>query len=152
MRTRFSNLELNWNQRLGHNETKLNICHHMLVSRVHTTAKQVISRRRKIENVFKLSKDEKCACKACKNTVFHCQICKFVGFLLPSSSSRGCLSSLGDKIEVANFLQPNSSLFLIFGSKPLCFVEDYCCGLYEDYNFPHPFNQIVYSWFCCCPR
>ena len=23
---------------------------------------------------------------ACKNTVFHCQICKFVGFLLPSSS------------------------------------------------------------------
>ena len=53
---------------------------------VHTTAKQVISRRRKNENVFKMSKDEKCTCKACKNTVFHCQICKFVGFLLPSSS------------------------------------------------------------------
>ena len=53
---------------------------------VHTTAKQAISRRRKNENVFKLSKDEKCTCKACKNTVFHCQICKFVGFLLPSSS------------------------------------------------------------------
>ena len=53
---------------------------------VHTTAKQVISRRRKNENVFKMSKDDKCTCKACKNTVFHCQICKFVGFLLPSSS------------------------------------------------------------------
>ena len=53
---------------------------------VHTTAKQVISRRRKNENVFKLSKDEICTCKACKNTVFNCQICKFVGFLLPSSS------------------------------------------------------------------
>ena len=53
---------------------------------VHTTAKQVISRRRKNENVFKMSKDEKCTCKACKNTVFHCQIWKFVGFLLPSSS------------------------------------------------------------------
>ena len=53
---------------------------------VHTTAKQVISRRRKNENVFKMSKDQKCTCKACKNTVFHCQICKFVGFLLPSSS------------------------------------------------------------------
>ena len=56
---------------------------------VHTTAKQVISRRRKNENVFKMSKDEKCtckACKACKDTVFHCKICKFVGFFLPSSS------------------------------------------------------------------
>ena len=52
----------------------------------HTTAKQVISRRRKNENVFKMSKGEKCTCKACKNTVFHCQICKFVGCLLPSSS------------------------------------------------------------------
>ena len=29
-------------------------------------------------------KDEKCTSKACKNIVFHCQICK--GFLLPSSS------------------------------------------------------------------
>ena len=53
---------------------------------VHTTAKQVISRRRKNENVFKMSKDEICTCQACKNTVFHCQICKFMGFLLPSSS------------------------------------------------------------------
>ena len=54
---------------------------------VHTTAKQVISRRRKNENVFEISNDEKCTCKACKNTVFHCQKNKFVGFLLPSSSS-----------------------------------------------------------------
>ena len=53
---------------------------------VHTTAKQVISRRRKNENVFRMSKDEKCTCKACKNTVLHCQTCKFVGFLLPLSS------------------------------------------------------------------
>ena len=33
-----------------------------------------------------MSKDKKCTCKACKNNVFHCQICKFVVFLLPSSS------------------------------------------------------------------
>ena len=46
---------------------------------------QVISRRGKNENVFKMSKDEKSTCKARKNTVFHYQICKFVGFLLPSS-------------------------------------------------------------------
>ena len=74
-------LELNWNKPLGHKKTKLNICDHM-----RTTAKQVISRRRKNENVFKMSKDEICTCKACKKTVFHCQICKFMGFLLPSSS------------------------------------------------------------------
>ena len=52
---------------------------------VHTTAKQVISRRRKNENVFKMSKNEKCTCKACKNTGFYRELCKFV-FLLPSSS------------------------------------------------------------------
>ena len=51
-----------------------------------TTAKRVISRHRKDENVFKMSKDEKCTCKACKNIVFHCQICKFEGFLLLSAS------------------------------------------------------------------
>ena len=27
-----TNLELNWNQRLGRKKTKLNICHHMLTS------------------------------------------------------------------------------------------------------------------------
>ena len=73
-------LKLNWNQRLGQKRTKLNICHHML------TSSTQLQNRSKNENVFKMSKDEKCTCKACKNTVFHCQICKFVGFLLPSSS------------------------------------------------------------------
>ena len=53
---------------------------------VHTPAKLVIPRRGKNENVYKMSKNEKCTCKACKNTVFHCQICKFGRFLLPSSS------------------------------------------------------------------
>ena len=75
-------LKLNWNQRLGHKRTKLNICHHMLAS---STQRQNRSFRRKNKNVFKMSKDEKCTCKSCKNTVFYCQICKFVGFLLPSS-------------------------------------------------------------------
>ena len=45
---------------------------------VHTTAKQVFSRRRRIENVFKMSKDERCTCKACKGIVFslsNMQIC-----------------------------------------------------------------------------
>ena len=78
-------LELNWNQRLGHKKTTEIEQLSSYVHVVHTTAKMVISRRRKNENVFKMSKDEKCTCKACKNTVFHYQICKFVRFLLPSS-------------------------------------------------------------------
>ena len=65
---------------------------------VHTTAKQVISRRRKNENVFKMSKDEKCTFKACKNTVFHCQICEFVRFLLPSSSWLLKLAIIGETL------------------------------------------------------
>ena len=52
---------------------------------VHTTAKQVISRRGKNENVCEMSKNEKRRCKACK-TVSHYQICKCMTFLLPSSS------------------------------------------------------------------
>ena len=74
-------LEFNWNMRKGHKKTKLNIVI-MNAHGVLATAKQVISRRRKNKNVFKMLKDEKCTCK---NTVFHCQICKFMGFLLPSS-------------------------------------------------------------------
>ena len=54
-------LELNWNQRLGHKRTKLNICHHMLTSS--TQLQNVISHLRKNENVFKMSKDKKCTCK-----------------------------------------------------------------------------------------
>jgi len=74
--------ELNWNQRSGQDKIEhLSSYAHV----VHTTAKQVSSRHRQNESVFKMSKDEKCTCKACKNTVFHCQICKFVGFLLPFS-------------------------------------------------------------------
>ena len=74
-------LELNRNQRFGQDKIEhLSSYAHV----VHTTTKKVISRHRKNEDVFKMSKDEKCTCKACKNTVFHCQICKSVVFLFPS--------------------------------------------------------------------
>ena len=82
---RFNYPGINWNQRFGNKKTKLNICHHLLTSSTQLQNK-FISRHRKNEKVFKMSKDEKCTCKACKNTVFRCQICKFVGFVLPSSS------------------------------------------------------------------
>ena len=79
---------------------------------VHTTAKHVISRRRKNENVFKMSKAEKCTCKACKNLVFHCQICKFVGFLLPSSL---WLLKLTDLIDLNEFFYVGNNAKLYDG-------------------------------------
>ena len=41
-------LELNWNQRLGHKKTKLNICHHMLTSstQLHNRSFHVVERTR----------------------------------------------------------------------------------------------------------
>ena len=77
-------LELNWNQRFRDTKAKLKIYRQVLTSSTELK-KHVISRRRKNENVFKMSKNEKCTCKACKTTVFDCQICKFVTFLLLSS-------------------------------------------------------------------
>ena len=44
------------------------------------------ARAKRAKILFFIVKYEKCTCEACKNTVFHCKICKFVGFLLPSSS------------------------------------------------------------------
>ena len=60
---------------------------------VHETAKLVISRRENLkkEKVCEMFKLEKCTCKACETVAFHCQICKFVKFLLTSSS---CLLQL----------------------------------------------------------
>ena len=77
--------ELSWNQRLGHKETKLNICHHVLTSstQLQNWSFHLVERTRTSTKCQKL---KKCTCKACKNGVFHCQICKLVGFLLPSSS------------------------------------------------------------------
>ena len=97
-------LELNWNQRSGQDKIEhLSSYAHV----VHTTAKQVISRHRKNEGVFNMSKDEKCTWKACKNTVFHCQICKFVGVLLPSS--------LAPREELIGFCIPNIETTVPFG-------------------------------------
>ena len=77
-------LELNWKQRLGHKKTKLNICHHMLTSSTQLQKRSfhVVERTR---TSSKCQKMKYARAKRAKNTVFHCQICKFVGFLLPSS-------------------------------------------------------------------
>ena len=76
-------LELNWNQRLGRKRTKLNICHHMM-----TSSTRLQNRSFHVERTRTSSK-----CQNMKNArtkrakiLFFFQICKFVRFLLPSSS------------------------------------------------------------------
>ena len=78
-------LGLNWNQRFRDKKTKVNICHHILSSstQLQNRSFHVVERTR---TSAKCRKNEKCTCKACKTNVFHRQICKFVTFLLPSSS------------------------------------------------------------------
>ena len=71
----FTILELNWNQRFRDKKTKLNICHHMLTS---STQLQIRS--------FHVVERSRTSSKCQKMRNAHCQICKFVGFLLPSSS------------------------------------------------------------------
>ena len=75
----------NCNQRFRAKKTKLNICHDMVTSTTqlqNRSFRDVESLGERLRNV----KNENCTCKACKTIVFHCQICKFVRFLLPSSS------------------------------------------------------------------
>ena len=78
-------LGLNWNQRLGHKKTKLNICHHILTSstQLQNRSFYVIERTR---TSSKCQKMKYARAKRAKNTVFYRQICKFAGVMLPSSS------------------------------------------------------------------
>ena len=100
---------------------------------VNTTAKQVISRRGKNENVWEMSTwNENCTCKACKTIVFHYQICKFVTFLLPLSL---WLRKLPIVFTVATFswhLKFSKYLFVLISNFPLILLrKKYFCRLSE---------------------
>ena len=78
-------LELNWNQRLGHKKTKLNICHHMLTSftQLQNWSFHVAERTRTSSKCQKLKN-----ARAKRAKILFC-IVKYAnlwGFLLPSSS------------------------------------------------------------------
>ena len=75
---------------LGTLEDKLKICHHMLTSSTQLQNRpfHVVERTR---TSSKCQKMKNARAKRAKILFFYCQICKFVGFLLPSSS---CLLKL----------------------------------------------------------
>ena len=77
-------LELNWNQHFGNKATKLNICYHMLASssQIQNRSLHVVERTR---TSARCSKMKTARAKRVKLLFFHCQICKFVTFLLPLS-------------------------------------------------------------------
>ena len=112
-------LELNWNKRLGHKKRKLNICHHMLTSstQLQNRSFHVVERTR---TSSKCQNMKNARAKRAKNTVFHCQICKFVEFLLPSSSWLR-------KLTFSFFLRREMTCFAVVWTT--CAYDDKCSML-----------------------
>ena len=84
-------LELNWNQRLGHNKTELNICHHMLTSSTQLQNKSfhVVERTR---TSSKCQKMKNARAKRAKILFFIVKYANLWAFCC--RRRRGCLSSL----------------------------------------------------------
>ena len=84
-------LELNWNQRLGHKKTKLNICHHMLTSstQLQNRSFHVVERTRASS---KCQKMKNARAKRAKILFFIVKYANLSGFCC--RRRRGCLSSL----------------------------------------------------------
>ena len=84
-------LELNWNQRLGHRKTKLNICHHMLTSstQLQNRSFHVVERTR---TSTKCQKMKNARAKRAKILFFIVNYANLWGFCC--RRRRGCLSSL----------------------------------------------------------
>ena len=91
-------LELNWNQRLGHKKTNLNICHHMLMSSTHLQnwSSHVVERTRTSTICQKL---KNARAKRAKILFF---IVKYANlWVFCCRRRRGCLSSLLCIMELA---------------------------------------------------
>ena len=84
-------LELNWNQRLGHKKTKLNICNHMLTSstQLQKWSFHVVERTR---TSTKCQKMKNARAKRAKILFFIVKYANLWGFCC--RLRRGCLSSL----------------------------------------------------------
>ena len=84
-------LKLNWNQRLGHKKTKINICHHMLTSstQLQNRSFHVVERTR---TSSKRQKMKNARAKSAKILFFIVKYANLWGFCY--RRRRGCLSSL----------------------------------------------------------
>ena len=100
-------LELNWNQRLGHKKTKLNICHHMLTSstQLQNRSFHVVERTR---TSSKCQKMKNARAKRAKILFFIVKYANLSGFCC--RRRRGCLSSLISSLEHSTDLETVASL------------------------------------------
>ena len=85
-------LELNWNQRLGHKKTKINICHHMLTSSIQLQNRSfhVVERTR---TSAKCQTMKNARAKRAKILFSNVKYANLFGFCC-RRRRRGCLSSL----------------------------------------------------------
>ena len=90
-------LELNWNQRLGHEKTKLNICHLMFTSSIplQNWSFHVVERTRKST---KCQKMKNARAKRAKMLFFIVKYANLWGFCC--RRRRGCLSSLFSSLRL----------------------------------------------------
>ena len=97
-------LELNWNQRLGHKKTKLNICHHRLTSstQLQNSSFDVVERTRTSSKCQKL---KNARAKRAKILFFIVKYANLSGFCC--RRRRGCLSShsQGDHVRFFSNLE-----------------------------------------------
>ena len=84
-------LELNWNKRLGHKKTKLNICHHILTSSTQLQNRpfHVVERTRTSSKCQKMKYARAKRAKILFSIVKYANLCGFC-----CRRRRGCLSSL----------------------------------------------------------
>ena len=115
-------LELNWNQRLGHKKTKLNICHHMLTSstQLQNRSFHVVERTRTSSNCQKM---KNARAKRAKILFFIVKYANLWGFCC----RRGCLISLTTtwNFHIRGSDDIASSQLQIFHSLPL--DENHSC-------------------------
>ena len=89
-------LELNWNQRLGHKKTKLNLCHHMLTSstQLQNRSFHVVERTRTSTKCQKMKNARAKRAIKCCFSLSNMQICGVfvaavvVAYKLPYSKAR----------------------------------------------------------------
>ena len=90
-------LELNWNKRLGHKKTKLNICHHMLTSsaQLQNRSFHVVERTRTSSKCQKMKSARAKRAKILFSIVKYANLWSFCCL-----RRRGCLSSRLQKQKV----------------------------------------------------
>ena len=107
-------LELNWNQRLGHKKTKLNICHHMLTSstQLQNWSFHVVERTRTSP---KWQKMKNARAKRAKILFFIVKYANLWGFCC--RRRRGCLSSLIRRAAKTTVAAKTTSQICIFNEQ-----------------------------------